>query len=95
MDLYDDNLNFLQNLSINNYIQSAPVDASLKVVSKKESVLSIPLTQSDIDNLYNAKKIVMSVAFTTTAQPQFIKIYENYAIDIKVVGDFSYNTSFN
>jgi hypothetical protein len=95
MDLYDENLNFLQNLSINNYIQSAPVDAFFKVINKKESVLSFPLSPSDIDNLYSAKIIVLSVAFTTTAQPQFVKIYNDYIIDIKMVGDFSYNTSFN
>ncbi|OFY88773.1 MAG: hypothetical protein A3K10_09270 [Bacteroidetes bacterium RIFCSPLOWO2_12_FULL_31_6] len=95
MDLYDGNFNFLQNLSVNNYIQSAPVDAFLKVIGKKESVVAIPLTPTAIDNLYKTKKIVLSIAFTTASQPQFIKIYEGYSIDIKVVGDFSYNTSFN
>ncbi len=92
--LYDENNNFLQNLAVNNQIQSAPVNAALKVVSKKESLVSIPLTGTDVDNLYLTKKIILSIAFTTTAQPQFIKIYEGYSIDIKVVGDFSYNTSF-
>ncbi|MBL4594233.1 MAG: hypothetical protein JKX68_10515, partial [Flavobacteriales bacterium] len=74
--LYDENMNFLQNLTVNNQIQSAPVNAALKVIGKKESVISIPLTTSDIDNLYSAKHILLSIAFTTTAQPQFIKIYE-------------------
>ncbi len=94
MALYDENLNFLQNLTVNNYIQSAPVDASLKVIDKKESVISVPLTTAEVDNLYKTKKIVLSIAFTTTAQPQFIKIYDGYIINIKVVGDFTYNTSF-
>ena len=92
--LYDENMNFLQNLTVNNQIQSAPVDATLKVISKKESVVSIPLTEADVDNLYLTKYILLNVAFTTTAQPQFIKIYEGYEIDIKMVGDFSYNVSF-
>ncbi|MBL4594326.1 MAG: hypothetical protein JKX68_11005, partial [Flavobacteriales bacterium] len=92
--LYDENMNFLQNLTVNNQIQSAPVNAALKVTGKKESVISIPLSASDIDNLYLAEHILLSIAFTTTAQPQFIKIYEGYEIDIKVVGDFSYNASF-
>lgn len=92
--LYDENMNFLQNLTVNNQIQSAPIDAALRVIGKKESVISIPLTEADVDNLYLAKNIMLSISFTTTAQPQFIKIYEGYEIDIKVVGDFSYNASF-
>ncbi len=92
--LYDENMNFLQNLAVNSQIQSAPVDASLRVISKRESVMSIPLTTADVDNLYLAKHILLSIAFSTTAQPQFIKIYEGYEIDITMVGDFSYNVSF-
>ncbi|PCI93670.1 MAG: hypothetical protein COB15_15945 [Flavobacteriales bacterium] len=95
MGLYDENMNFIQNLTIENQIKSAPVNAALRVTSKKESVLSIPLTSSDITSLYAAKHILLNIAFTTTAQPQFIKIYEGYAIDIKVVGDFSYNVNSN
>ena len=94
LGLYDENMNFLQNLTVNNQIRSALVDASLKVVSKKESVLSIPLSTLDIDNLYLAKHILLNIGFTTAAQPQFIKIYEGYEIDIKLVGDFSYNVNF-
>lgn len=93
--LYDENMNFLQDLTINNQILSAPVNAQLKVVNKKESVLTIPLNSSTINNLYLAKNIILKVAFTTTAQPQFVKIYEGYGIDIKMVGDFSYNLNFN
>lgn len=92
--MYDEDMNFLQNLTVNNQIQSAPVDAAFKVIDKKESVVSIPLTTTEVDNLYLAKHLLLSIAFTTTAQPQFIKIYEGYEIDIKMVGDFSYNVSF-
>ena len=92
--LYDENMNFLQNLTTNNLIQSAPVNTALKVINDKESVISITLSESDVNNLYLAKNILLTIAFTTTSQPQFIKIYEGYDIDIKVVGDFSYNASF-
>lgn len=92
--LYDENMNFLQNLTVNNQIQSAPVNMALRVINKKESVVSIPLTTEDIDNLYLAKHVLLKIAFTTTNQPQFIKIYEGYEIDIQMVGDFSYNINF-
>ena len=94
LDLYDENMNFLQNLTVNNYIKGASVNAALRVVNKKESVISIPLTENAISNLYATKKIVLSIGFTTTAQPQFVKIYQDYSIDIKIVGDFSYNLNF-
>ena len=94
MALYDENMNFLQNLTVNNQIQSAPVNSFLRVIEKKESVLSVPLNSGTIENLYLTKNILLSIAFTTTAQPQFIKIYEGYENDIKMVGDFSYNLNF-
>ena len=92
--LYDEDMNFLQNLTVNNQIQSAPVDVALKVTNKKESVISIPLSTADVDKLYLTKYIMLRIGFSTTAQPQFIKIYEGYEIDIKVVGDFTYNANF-
>lgn len=94
LDLYDEYDNFIQKLPVNSLIQAAPVNSSLRVISKKESVVSIPLTTSDADNLYRAKKILLNISFTTQPQPQFIKIYEEYAIDVQLVGDFSYNLSF-
>ncbi|MDB4534250.1 hypothetical protein N9242_05200 [Vicingaceae bacterium] len=94
MSLYDENMSFLQELAVNNQIESAPLGANLRVINKKESVLSIPLDVNSIANLYEAKHIVINVAFTTIAQPQFVKIYEAYGIDIKMVGDFSYNLNF-
>lgn len=90
LQLLDENNNITKTLAVENNIASAPVDANLKVIAKKSSVLTIPLSNSDVDAMYLAKKMVFKIAFSTTAQPQFIKIYDGYAIDIKVVGDFVY-----
>ena len=90
LQLLDQNSNVSKTLSVINNIASAPVGANLKVTAKKLSVLTVPLSKSDIDALYLAKKIVFKISFTTTSQPQFIKIYDGYTIDIKVIGDFAY-----
>lgn len=90
LELLDENLNPIKSLPISNYIASATVDANLKVSAKKESVLAIPITRADMDDLYRTKKIIVKTAFNTTAKPQFVKIYENYNISIKMVGDFAY-----
>ena len=47
-----------------------------------------------MDNLYAAKKAILTIAFTTQPQSQHVKIYEEYAIDIQLVGDFKYNLGF-
>lgn len=91
MDLYDELGNYLQALDVSSIIKAAPVNASLRVTNKRESILAIPLDKISIDHLYQASDIVVRIGFTTVPQTQYIKIYEEYAIDLKVVGDFSYN----
>lgn len=93
MVLYDEFDNYIQTLPVNDYIQAAPVGSNLRVISKRESVVSIPLDVSAVDDLYKAKKIVLDISFTTQPQAQFLKIYEEYGIDIQLVGDFQYNLS--
>jgi hypothetical protein len=94
LDLYDENNKFIQSLKVNSQILAAPVDGNFRVTNKKESILAIPLNVGDVDNLYNAEKILFRIGFTTRPQSQFLKIYEEYAIDLQIVGDFSYNLSF-
>ena len=89
--MYDEFDNYIQTISVENQILAAPVDGNLRVTSKKQSVLAIPLNTADVDNLYKAKKLLFTIAFTTQPQSQFIKIYEGYEIDLQIVGDFSYN----
>ena len=93
LSLYDTDAKFLQQLVVVDKIQAAPVDASLRVKQMKSSVIAIPLSESDVDNLYLTKKVVMKIIFKTLPPSQYVKIYEDYAIDIKVVGDFSYNVN--
>jgi len=95
LDLYDANMNFIKTLTVNNKILAAPVDANFRVIQKKSAEVSILLSETDIDNLYQAAKLVVKIAFTTQPQTQHIKIYDGYAIDIKVVGDFAYNVNPN
>lgn len=91
LDLLDGSNNIIKKLPVVNQISSALVDANLRVVQRKKSVLSIPISQSDTETLYRARKSVITVTFNTVSQPQFIKIYDDYTIDIKVIGDFSYH----
>lgn len=78
-----------------NTIVEAPINAALRVVGKKLTKISIPISESKMDLLYDTKKVVMKVKFNTSAQPQYIKIYSEYSIDIKVIGDFNYTIQIN
>ena len=73
-----------------NTIVEAPINAALRVTGKKLTKITVPVSESKMNLLYDTKKVVMKVKFNTSAQPQYIKIYSEYAIDIKVVGDFNY-----
>ncbi|CAN5358150.1 hypothetical protein BH10BAC1_BH10BAC1_07790 [soil metagenome] len=73
-----------------NTIVEAPINSSLRVIGKKLTKITVPITESKMDLLYSTKKVVLKVKFNTSAQPQYIKIYSEYAIDVKLVGDFNY-----
>ncbi|HET6228357.1 MAG TPA: hypothetical protein VFF27_18900, partial [Bacteroidia bacterium] len=72
-------------------ILQAPVDAQLKVSAKRLTKITIPLNASQINTLYDTKKAKFKIKFNTAAQPNYIKIYSDYTMDIKVVGDFNYS----
>lgn len=72
-------------------IEAGLLNSNLRITTPITSQLRFSLTNSTINELYNAKKIAVKIAFTTAAQPNFVKIYEEYKIDIKVVGDFTFN----
>jgi len=91
LDLFDANNQYISTLSSAQNIVSAPLDVNLKVANKQSSKVVYPVSVTDVNNLYLAKKMAIKVSFTTAAQPQFIKIYDGYSMDIKAVGDFTYN----
>jgi hypothetical protein len=73
-----------------NTIVEAPINSSLRVIGKKLTKITVPISADKMNILYDTKKVVMKVKFNTSAQPQYIKIYSEYSIDIKLVGDFNY-----
>lgn len=77
-------------LANTNTIDEAPINSNLRVIGKKTTKISIPINTNKMDLLYNTKKVMLKIKFNTSAQPQFIKIYSEYTIDVKLVGDFNY-----
>lgn len=88
LDAYNNRLDSI--MPVINHIDEAPVDASLKVISKKLTKLVVPVSESRMSSLLSSKKLLLITKFNTAAQPNYIKIYSNYGIDLKLTGDFDY-----
>ena len=91
LELLDGNNNLISEIVSSDKIIAAPVNVSLIATSKQSSMVTYSLSATDITNLYTAKRIAVKVAFNSTNPSQHLKIYENYELDITLVGDFIYN----
>ena len=76
--------------SVVNTIDAAPLNSNLRAIGKKHTRLAIPITAGKMNLLYNTKKLKLKVKFNTSAQPSYVKIYSDYSIDVKLVGDVNY-----
>ncbi len=73
-----------------NTIDEAPINSSLRATGKKLTKIAIPIAEDKMNLLYTTKKVILKAKFNTSAQPQYIKIYSDYQLDVKLVGDFNY-----
>lgn len=87
----DDNNNRIDSIMplINN-IDEAPVDAGFKVTGKKLTKLRVPVSESQMQHVLSSKRLLLVTTFNTAAQPNYVKIYSHYGIDIRLTGDFDY-----
>jgi hypothetical protein len=73
-----------------NTILKAPLNTSYRAIGKTTTTLIIPVSESKMNALYNTKKIVFKTIYNTSNQPQYMKIYSDYGIDLKLIGDINY-----
>jgi hypothetical protein len=73
-----------------NIIDQAPVNSSLRSVGKKATKLISEVSESKMNLIYNSKKVKLKVKFNTISNTQYIKIYSDYSIDVKLMGDINY-----
>jgi hypothetical protein len=88
--LLADNYSKIDSLISYGKIDAAPVDAANKVSAKKRSKLVIPLSQAKLDKLQAARKLFIVANFSSIPAATPLKIYSDYTIDFKLVGDFKY-----
>ena len=76
-----------------NIIEAASVDVSNKVNSTKISTINIPISGDKLEHFYTAKKMIIVARFNTANAGQYMKIYSNYNLDIKITGDWEMNVN--
>lgn len=82
---------FLDKLIDNGLAAAPPLDGNLKAVGKKLSQFIIPVDDARTELLRQAKKMVVTAAYTTAAGTQQVKIYADYTIDFKLIADIKYH----
>lgn len=89
--ILNDDSNIVDSLFITtNTIREAFLDNKLRVSQKTTTILSVPLSKSKMDLLYDTKKAIIKLKFNTSRQPRYMKIYADYQIDLKLIGDLKY-----
>lgn len=89
--LMDANLNLIDSLiSIPNSISAPQLDVNSICAGKRETKLTIPLSQDKLNELRAAQKMYIKIKFNTANQPNYVKIYSFYEMKVQVVGDFNY-----
>lgn len=73
-----------------NIIDEAPLNSNLRVIDKRLTQIAVHFSEIKMNLLQNTKKVILKVKFNTSAQPQYVKIYSEYTMDVKLVGDFNY-----
>lgn len=78
-----------------NTIDEAPLNSSLRAIGKKLTKIMVPVDETKMTKLFNTHKVLLKVKFNTSAQPNYVKIYSDYTIDVRIVGDINYTVQLH
>lgn len=78
-----------------NTIDEAPLNSSLRAIGKKLTKIMVPVDENKMTRLYNTHRVLLKVKFNTSSQPSYVKIYSDYSIDVRIVGDINYTVQLH
>ncbi|MCC6815642.1 MAG: hypothetical protein IT267_04465 [Saprospiraceae bacterium] len=91
LDFIDDSgANPVKYFTIESNILPGDLDQNGKVLNKKSSLTQIPISAKEIENLNKANKIIIKARFSTKDNPNLIKIYDYYCMDLVLSASFNY-----
>lgn len=89
--LLDDSLQITDSLvAQTNVILAPPLNANYVCTGTTKTILSVPINSEKLNKLRIAKKMLIIIKFNTSGQPNYVKIYSSYKMQVKAVGDFNY-----
>ena len=91
LNLLDADGNVIDQIIFEEVISSGNYDPlQERVVNTVKSEIVIPLTPERLESIKNAKRGSFKVIFDTASQPDLVKIYSDYEMGLKLIGDFTY-----
>lgn len=89
--LLDDQHQILDSLFTESQLLPAGTINANNIISDKSfTTAPVPLTSERIDLLYETHYILIKASISTAGYPDPVQLYSDYNIDLKLVGDFSY-----
>lgn len=76
--------------AINTKIEGADPGPNGKVLLKKNSKTDIPISSSEIEKLKLANKLKVTAILDTKNQPNNVKIFDSYNLDLAITSSFNY-----
>jgi hypothetical protein len=92
--MVDENNVIIDSVFATPQIMASGIPVSGRVLKPTYSVLQAAVSGSKIDNLYRTKFIISKLTMDTYGSNK-LQIYDNYLIDLKIIGDFKYLITIN
>lgn len=90
LDQFDDPIDSL----VFNPIEEASLDATTRRVDEPSKTrIKRAFTPDELDRILGAEKMYLTATFTTEPTAEYIKIYEDYTLEVKIIGDFIYHAN--
>ena len=91
--MLDSNFALLDTLLFPAQISAPSLNSDGRVNEAVESRITIDLPEAKMDLMPQAKHVIIQMGFSTVDQPELVGFYENYSLDIKLVGNFNFTFS--
>jgi len=90
--LLDENNNVFDSLLINNQdVLPADLIQNSIYTQQKRTKIVIPVTVAKLQEIVNSSKMLINVSFNTKPDNTYVKIYDFYKMNFKIVADFNYS----
>lgn len=90
LQLLDENFQVLETLEENTFIEAAPLGQNGRVTQSVESQIVFPFNNAN--NLFDfAKNICFEVSFNSVPNTEFVNIYSDYKMELKLIANHTQN----